>query len=42
MSTRDIQKTINELYGTSVDDTMVSRITEKNTSGGSGMAAKAT
>ena len=29
MSTRDIQKTINELYGTSVDDTMVSRITDK-------------
>jgi transposase-like protein len=29
MSTRDIQKAINELYGTSVDDTMVSRITDK-------------
>ncbi len=29
MSTRDIQKTINELYGTSVDDTLVSRITDK-------------
>jgi transposase-like protein len=29
MSTRDIQKAINELYGTSIDDTMVSRITDK-------------
>lgn len=29
MSTRDIQKTINELYGTDIDDTKVSRITDK-------------
>jgi putative transposase len=29
MSTRDIQKTINEIYGTDVDDTKVSRITDK-------------
>lgn len=29
MSTRDIQKTINEIYGIDVDDTKVSRITDK-------------
>lgn len=29
LSTRDIQKTINELYGTDIDDTNVSRITDK-------------
>ena len=39
MSTRYIQKAINELYGTSVDDTMVSRI-PKRYSGVRGMAAR--
>jgi putative transposase len=29
MSTRDIQKTINEIYGIDIDDTKVSRITDK-------------
>lgn len=29
ISTRDIQKTINEMYGVALDDTMVSRITDK-------------
>lgn len=29
MSTRDIQKTINEIYGVDIDDTKVSRITDK-------------
>lgn len=29
LSTRDIQKTINELYGTDIDDSNVSRITDK-------------
>jgi putative transposase len=29
ISTRDIQKTINEMYGVEIDDTMVSRITDK-------------